>query len=29
MPCVRDVYNEYVKFNGDGILKEMDNPIEE
>ena len=29
MPCVRDVYNEYVKFNGDGILKEQENPIEE
>ena len=29
MPCVREVYIDYVKFNGDGILKEMEDPIEE
>ncbi len=29
MPCVRDVYNEYVKFNGDGILIEGQEPSEE
>ena len=28
-PCVKDVYNDYVKFNGDGIIVEGKDPIEE
>ena len=28
-PCVRDVYNDYVKYNGDGIILEGKDPVDE